>query len=75
MTRRAVLSYDAADDRWYAAMGSKRYPVHCGETFRFRIGGHLVPCRVELSQDWYVWTPEQRFRLHPQETYVVEAAV
>lgn len=75
MAGRAVLRYDRDMDCWYVTLGSRRYAVHCGETYRFKIGGHMIPCRVELSHDWYVWTPDHRFVLHPLETYVVEAVV
>ncbi len=75
MTRQVTLSYDSDDDCWYAVNGTKRYVLHCGETLEFLMGGQMVPCRLEVSHDWYIITPEHRFVLHPQERYVVNEVV
>ena len=75
MPRRVALSYDWEEDRWCAVWETKRYALHCGQSLEFCMGGRMVPCRLELSHDWYIITPESRFVLHRSERYAVNVAV
>ena len=73
MIRQARLRFHDDEDRWYVQWRNQSYPLSCGTSLALRMAGRYVPCRLELSHDWYIITAEKRFVLHPKEVYDVKA--
>ncbi|TVX97956.1 DUF5348 domain-containing protein [Cohnella terricola] len=69
-----ILKYDNGIDRWGYPLDnedwSKDY-FHCGDVFLLKIGEQMLKCHIEMDNDWYIISGNQRFRLHPREHYEI----
>lgn len=72
MIRTARLCFDSPEDRWYCQTPTQKIHLPCGTSFALRIAGQYVGCRLEVSHDWYILTPSERFVLHPSEVYSIQ---
>jgi hypothetical protein len=66
------LIYCSSSDHWQAYETGEYYcPIHCGDSICIRIKDRYFEARVELDSEWYVLIEEDKFHLHPKQTYDV----
>jgi hypothetical protein len=49
-----TMLFDNKQDRWIVIIQERGYALHCGESFRIRMGTQSVLCRLEMDYTWYV---------------------
>jgi len=66
-----VMIYEHDDNRWIVETDDAVYGLHCGEKLELIIGSHRIPCRLELSTEWYVIMEDVSLVLRTRDTYSV----
>lgn len=66
------MMYDHHHNRWIVDIDNTAYGLDCGEKLELIIGSRRIPCRLELSAEWYLIMDDANLNLRPCETYKIE---